>query len=144
MGDNVLPHGVGQGLEIHRQPHHGMRVWIAAYHDPNPLALVSRPIYMPGQDQLLGLCVTFSVVKVAFQVLIPFREGDLAPLEDFHGSVRQIWPPAAPLLDWPPPFKFDHTSIQALAARINDNRENVSMEVTLSPAKRVTQERANG
>ncbi|MEV4335496.1 hypothetical protein [Streptomyces sp. NPDC049590] len=142
VSGNVVPHGVGQGLEIHRQPHHGVRVWIAAYHDPNPLALISRPIYMPGegrQHELLGLCVTFSIVKVAFQVLIPFFEGDFAPLEDFYGSVLQIWPPASPLLDWPPPFRFDHTSLQALAARINDNRESVTMEVNLSAAERVRQ-----
>ncbi|MFD4502724.1 hypothetical protein [Streptomyces sp. NPDC058457] len=140
IGDNIVPHGVGQGLEIHRQPHHGIRVWIAAYHDPNPLALVSRPIYMPRNDQrgeLLGLCVTFSVVKVAFQVLIPFFDGNLAPLEDFRDSVLQIWPPSSPLLDWPPPLRFDQKSIQALAVRINDNREDVTMEVTLSVAERV-------
>jgi hypothetical protein len=140
VGGNIVPHGAGQGLEIYRQPHHGMLVWIAAYHDPNPLALVSRPIYMPGEDpkhELLGLCVTFSVVKVAFQVFIPFFDGDLAPLEDFHGSVLQIWPPTGPRLDWPPPFRFDQTSIQALAVRINDNREDVTMEVNLSAAVRV-------
>lgn len=140
VGGNIVPHGAGQGLEVYRQPHSGMRVWIAAYHDPNPLALMSRPIYIPGDDpqrELLGLSVTFSVVKVAFQVLIPFIDGHLAPLEDFHGSVLQIWPPAIPLLDWPPPFRFDHTSIQALAVRINDNREDVTMEVNLSAAERV-------
>ncbi|MGW0885063.1 hypothetical protein [Streptomyces sp. NPDC002671] len=143
VGGNVVPHGAGQGLEIYRRPHHGMRVWIAAYHDLNPLALVSRPIYMPpGKDQkqeLLGLCVTFSVVKVAFQVLIPFFDGDLAPLEDFRSSVLQIWPSTSPLLDWPPPFRFDHSSIQALAARINDNREDITMEVNLSAAVRTRQ-----
>ncbi|WP_405534724.1 hypothetical protein OG787_08205 [Streptomyces sp. NBC_00075] len=140
VGDNIVPHGAGQGLEIFRQPHHGMQVWIAAYHDVNPLAVVSRPIYMPENDShdgFLGLCVTFSVVKVAFQVFIPFCEGDLAQLEDFHGSVLQIWPPADPLLDWPPRYRFDSTSIQALAARINDNRENVTMNVNLSAAQRV-------
>ncbi|MFJ9815367.1 hypothetical protein ACIRU3_08840 [Streptomyces sp. NPDC101151] len=47
VGGNTVPYKVGQGLENHRRPHHGMRVWIAAYHDPDPLALVSRPIYIP-------------------------------------------------------------------------------------------------
>ncbi|WDV53294.1 hypothetical protein PV963_24495 [Streptomyces coeruleorubidus] len=147
VGGNIVPHGAGQGLEINRQPHHGMRAWIAAYHDPNPLALVSRPIYMPGKDpkyELLGLCVTFSVVKVAFQVFIPFFDGDLAPLEDFHGSVLQIWPPTSPLLDWPPRFRFDQTSIQALAVRLNDNREDVTMEVNLSAAERVRRTPSDG
>ncbi|MDX3867653.1 hypothetical protein [Streptomyces europaeiscabiei] len=140
VGANIVPHGAGQGLEIHRRPHHGMRVWIAAYHDPTPLALISRPIYMPWQEsesEFLGVCVTFSVVKVAFQVLIPFFPGDLAPLEDFHSSVLQIWPPTNPLVDWPPPFRFDSTSIQAFAARVNDNREDVTMNVSLSVAERV-------
>ncbi|MDQ0773076.1 hypothetical protein QF026_001542 [Streptomyces aurantiacus] len=141
IGSSIVPHGAGQGLEVFRQPHHGMRVWIAAYHDVNPLAVVSRPIYMPGNDSsddFLGLCVTFSVVKVAFQVLIPFLDGDLAPLEDFHGSVVPIWPPANPL-GWPPRYRFDATSIQALAARINDNRENVTIDVNLDAAQRVKQ-----
>ncbi|WP_327344427.1 hypothetical protein [Streptomyces europaeiscabiei] len=140
VGGNIVPHGAGQGLEVYRRPHHGMHVWIAAYHDPNPLALVSRPIYMPGEDpehELLGLCVTFSVVKVAFQVLIPFFPGDPAPLENFRASVPQIWPPTSPQLDWPPPFRFDQTSLQALAMRINDNREDVTMQVNLSAAERV-------
>ncbi|MFF8934647.1 hypothetical protein ACF08O_07910 [Streptomyces paradoxus] len=35
VGGNIVLHEAGQGLEICRQPHHGMRVWIAAYHDPN-------------------------------------------------------------------------------------------------------------
>ncbi|MCZ4117925.1 hypothetical protein [Streptomyces sp. H39-S7] len=146
-GGNIVPHRAGQRLEIHRQPHDGMRVWITAYHDASPLALVSRPIYMPGKDprdELLGLCVTFSVVKVAFQVFIPFLDGDLAPLEDFHGSVLQIWPTTCSVLDWPPPFRFDQTSIQALAARINDNREDVTMEVNLSAAERVSRAPSEG
>ncbi|GAB2497460.1 hypothetical protein GCM10027063_40910 [Promicromonospora xylanilytica] len=144
---NIVPHGAGQGLEIYRRPHHGMHVWIAAYHDTNPLAFVSRPIYMPGNDRknaFLGLCVTFSVVKVAFQVFIPFSDGDLSPLEDFHGSVLQIWPPISTLLDWPPPFRFDQTSVQALAVRINDNREDVTMEVNLSAAERVKRAPSEG
>ncbi|MFE7841440.1 hypothetical protein ACFU53_36930 [Streptomyces sp. NPDC057474] len=39
----------GRALEIHRQPHRGMRVRLAADHD---------------------LCVTFPVVEVAFRVRI--------------------------------------------------------------------------
>ncbi|MFY4721290.1 hypothetical protein [Streptomyces sp. LaBMicrA B280] len=49
-----------------------------------------------------------------------------------------IWPPANPL-DWPPRYRFDATSIQALAARINDNRENVTIDVNLDAAQRVKQ-----
>lgn len=77
--------------------------------------------------------------KVAFQILIPFLDGDLAPLEDFHGSVVPIRPPANPILDWPPRYQFDATSIQALAVRINDNRENLTIEVNLDAAQRVKQ-----
>ncbi|MGX1907718.1 hypothetical protein ACWIID_02465 [Streptomyces phaeochromogenes] len=77
------------------------------------------------------------MVKIAFQVLIPFHEGDLAPLENSHGSVVPIWPPADPLLDWTPRYRFDAASIQALAARTNDNRENLTIDVNLDAAQRV-------
>ncbi|MFD3583491.1 hypothetical protein [Streptomyces sp. NPDC058683] len=100
-GSNTVPHGAGQGLEIFGQPHHGMRVWIAAYRDVNPLTWVSRPIYIPGDDSsndFLGLCITFSVVKVAFQVLIPFYEGDLArrpiPCSTGHRDTGSTPPPS--------------------------------------------------
>ncbi|MFI2725123.1 hypothetical protein [Streptomyces sp. NPDC018647] len=140
-GEAVIPRGFGQSLELFRHPHPGMHVWIAAYHDSNPLTLVVRPIYAAqevegGSDQLDGWCATFSVLRVAFQVFIPFAEGDLAPLPDFHGSVVKLWPPSGEVLDWPPPYYFDSKSINGLAARINDNQEVVQMEVTLTEAVR--------
>ncbi|MEV7144838.1 hypothetical protein [Streptomyces tauricus] len=48
IDSNIIPHGTRQGLEIFRQPHHGMQVWIAAYHDVHPLTAVSRPIRQQG------------------------------------------------------------------------------------------------
>ncbi|MFK0014831.1 hypothetical protein [Streptomyces sp. NPDC091027] len=138
-GEPVVPHGFGQSLNILRQPHPDIRVWIAAYHDPDPLPLIIRPIYAESTgeaERLTGWCVTFAVVRVAFQVFIPLLEGDLAPLPDFFGSVVQVWPPTGSDLDWPPPYRFDSASLQALAARVNDNREVVEMEVTLVEAVR--------
>lgn len=140
-GEAVIPHGFGQSLEIFRQPHPGMHVWIAAYNDSRPLSLIVRPIYAPqvaegGSDQLDGWCATFSVLRVAFQVFIPFAEGDLAPLPDFYGSVVKLWPLSGSVLDWPPPYYFDSESIHGLAARINDNREVIQMEVALTQAVR--------
>ncbi|MFE4638885.1 hypothetical protein ACFRJ1_36675 [Streptomyces sp. NPDC056773] len=37
-GEPVVPHGFGQSLNILRQPHPDIRVWIAAHHDPDALA----------------------------------------------------------------------------------------------------------
>ncbi|MFI7657094.1 hypothetical protein ACIBX9_30985 [Streptomyces albidoflavus] len=135
-GSSVVPHGFGQSLEIFRRPHQGMRIWMAAYDDDNPLALIVRPIYAgagegDASDGLIGWCVTFSVLRVAFQVFIAFSDGDLATLPDFLGSVVQIWPPSSETLDWPPPYHFDSESIKGLATRINDNREVVEMEIHL-------------
>ncbi|WP_406187954.1 hypothetical protein [Streptomyces anulatus] len=70
-GEAVIPRGFSQSLEIFRHPHPGMRVWIAAYYDSSPLALVIRPIYAPQStkteiDQLNGWCATSSVLRVAF------------------------------------------------------------------------------
>ncbi|RPK43622.1 hypothetical protein EES39_18710 [Streptomyces sp. ADI92-24] len=140
-GEAVIPRGFSQSLEIFRHPHPGMHVWIAAYHDSNPLTLAIRPIYASQSttgesDQLNGWCATFSVLRVAFQVFIPFVEGNLAPLPDFHGSVAELWPPSGKVLDWPPPYYFDCDSIKGFAARIHDNREVVKMEVTLTEAVR--------
>lgn len=138
-GESVVPHGFGQSLNIFRQPHPDIRVWIGAYHDPDPLPLIIRPIYAESAgeaERLSGWCVTFAVVRVAFQVFIPFFEGNLAPLPDFLGSVVQVWPPTGLDLDWPPPYRFDKESLQALAARVNDNRTVIEMEVTLTKAAR--------
>ncbi|WP_405949526.1 hypothetical protein OG588_26805 [Streptomyces prunicolor] len=49
-------------------------------------------------------------------------------LADVGGNTGRA-DPTHPLLDWPPPFRFDQTSIQALARGTNDNREDVTMEV---------------
>lgn len=136
-GEPVVPHGFGQSLNTFRQPHPDVRVWIAAYHDSDPLPLIIRPIYAESAEEaerLSGWCVTFAVVRVAFQVFTPLIEGDLAPLPDFLGSVVQVWPPTGSDLDRPPPYRFDSACLQALAARVNDNREVVEMEVTLVEA----------
>lgn len=136
-GAATIPHGFGQSLEIFRRPHQGMRIWMATYEDDNPLALIIRRIYAgDGEDKesdgLIGWCVTFSVLRVSFQVFIPFIGGDLAVLPDFLGAVVQIWPPTGELLNWPPPYRFDSESIKGLAARINDNREVVEMDIHLA------------
>lgn len=69
-------------------------------------------------------------------MFIPFVEGNLAPLPDFHSSVVELWPPSGKALDWPQPYCFDSESINDLAARIHDNREVIKMEVTLTVAVR--------
>jgi hypothetical protein len=78
----------------------------------------------------------FLIVRIVFQVFIPFADGTLAPLETFNGSVVQLWPRQSPTLDWPPRYQFDGHSVNALAVRIYDNREPVITEVTLKEAAR--------
>ncbi|WP_433052566.1 hypothetical protein [Dactylosporangium sp. CS-033363] len=137
-GAPVLPLGVGHDLNIKRRPHPEMRIWIAAYSDMSSV-LEAHPwrIFTPKgsssdhPDELLGYCMTFSIVHLVFQVFVPIIGGSLAELENFDGSVLQIWPTAAEELSWPPRWQFDRHSIVALARRIFDNREPVEMEVTL-------------
>lgn len=139
----VVPRGFGHDLNIHRQPHRGMYVWMAAYTDKNPLVVIPRLIFASehdegiGEDRLIGWCVTFTIVRIVFQVFIPFVDGTLAPLETFNDSVVQLWPRQSPTLDWPPRYQFDRDSVQALAVRIYDNREPVITEVTLKEAVRI-------
>ena len=138
----VVPCGFGHDLNLHRQPHRGMYVWIAAYTDSSALMVIPRLIWSSdrdegvGDDTVIGWCVTFSIVRMVFQVFIPFVNGTLAPLETFNDSVMQLWPRQSPTLDWPPRYQFDSDSVQALAARIYDNREPVITEVTLTEAVR--------
>jgi hypothetical protein len=66
-------------------------VWIAAYTVTNALMVIPRLI-LSGGDQgadqtVIGLCVTFSIVRIVFQVFIPFVDGALAQLENFNDSV---------------------------------------------------------
>lgn len=75
-----------------------MHVRLAAFAAPNGLlSALPWPIMSEGtgdEENVTGYCLTFTCFRVTFQVFIPFVTGDLAPLEDFHGSVVQIWPPA--------------------------------------------------
>ncbi|WP_157744340.1 hypothetical protein [Micromonospora viridifaciens] len=128
----LAPRGFGHDLKIKREPHSGTYVWIAAYADHNePLKVMPWIIYVKESDDVLAICLTFTIVRVALQVLIPYLEGDLSPLEDFMGSVEQIWPARNQNITWPPPYRFDRHSLPALACRVYDNREPVRMEVTL-------------
>ncbi|HEU5161338.1 MAG TPA: hypothetical protein VFU43_30375 [Streptosporangiaceae bacterium] len=133
----VVPRGFGHSLMIQKRPHRGMHVWVAAYNDgSDALAAHQWKIMAESDNEVIALCVTFAVGRVVFQVLIPFLEGTLAPLEDFGGSVLPIWPVQLDMIDWPPPYYFDRDSLVALAKRVYDNREPVEMRVTLTQAIR--------
>ena len=125
-----------------------MYVWIAAYTDINPLVVIPRLIFASerdegaSKDRLIGWCVIFTIVRIVFQVFIPFVDGTLAPLETFNDSVVQLWPRQSPTIDWPPRYQFDSDSVRALAVRIYDNREPVVTEVTLKEAVRKPAKRA--
>jgi hypothetical protein len=147
VSDNpVVPRGFGHDLNIHRQPARGMHVWIAAYTDTDSLLVIPRLILSGGEEGagqiVIGWCVTFSIVRIVFQVFIPFVEGALGPLENFNDSVVQLWPRQSPTVDWPPRYQFDSDSIHALAARIYDNREPFISTVTLTEALRIPPEEA--
>ncbi len=137
-GAPVLPRYFGHYLNIKRRPHPGMRVWIAAYTDMSSVLethswrILTAKSQPSDPDELLGYCVTFSIVHVAFQVFIPIMDGSLSELENFNGSILQIWPPTSDEVAWPPEWQFDRHSIVALARRIYDNRVPVVMDVTLN------------
>jgi hypothetical protein len=118
-----------------------MHVWIAAYTDTDALLVIPRLILSGGEEGagqiVIGWCVTFSIVRVVFQVFVPFVEGTLAALENFNDSAVQLWPRQSPTVDWPPRYQFDSDSIRALAARIYDNREPLISTVTLTEALRI-------
>ncbi len=136
-GDSVIPRGFAHSMKIHRRPHPGVHVWIAAYNDGSDVLAVERWRIMAEQeDAVIAQCITFTVGRVIFQVLFPNCEGDLSPLEDFEQAVLQIWPPKDSLINWPPPWCFDRNSLKALAKRIYDNRDPVIMDVTLQAATR--------
>ena len=131
----LVPRGFGQDLRIQKRPHAGMSVWLASY-GGRAGGLTARQWLVMSEDvgpneSVIGYCLTFTAFRVAFQVFIPFYAGDLAPLEDFGGNVKQLWPPQAGTISWPPPYCFDENSIAALSCRIYDNREPVTMDVTL-------------
>jgi hypothetical protein len=137
---SIVPRGFGYDLKLSKQPHEGTKVWIAAFSDgyfPKPEL---RPIFGPEGTAAsvtpIGLCATFVMIRVVFQVLITFVPGDLASLETFGGNIEQLWPSSSDDLSWPPSYYFDCTSFPALSARINDNRQNVRMEVTLKRVNR--------
>jgi hypothetical protein len=137
----LVPRGFGHDLKIQRQPHQGMYVWLAAYGGPSG-GLTTIPWLIMSEEagdseSVIAYCLTVSIFKVAFQVLIPFSSGDLASLEDFHGSVVPLWPAQRSDIAWPPPYRFDEASVRALACRIYDNREPVVMEVAMEQAIRV-------
>lgn len=133
----VVPHGFGQELRVNKRPSRNCYVWIAASNGgEDALAVHRRYIMFEHEEKILGLCVTFAVVRVVFQVYIPFYSGTLGPLEDFNESVLPIWPVQFSTIDWPPPFYFNNDGFSALAVRIYDNREPVTMNVTLTEAVR--------
>ncbi len=136
----TIPHGTSQEVNVRREPSRGVCVWIAAYEEgKDSLPVNRRPIYTagattdgaPDPDQIIGICVTFVIVRIAFQVFIPFVQGSLAPLENFNGSVLQIHPLQTGALTWPPRYRFHGESFPALAQRMYDGQEPVSMPVTL-------------
>lgn len=131
-GSPVLPRGFGHDLRIRRQPHHGSFVWMAAAAElSNVLAVEPRLIYADDSDEVIAFCVTFAIVRVAFQVFIPINEGDLAPLNDFQKSIVRIWPPTGELIDWSPTYYLDDAAFKAYSIRAYDGREPVTTTVTL-------------
>ncbi|MFI6076027.1 hypothetical protein ACIA5C_31205 [Actinoplanes sp. NPDC051343] len=128
-----IPRYFGHHLRIERKPHAGTYVWMAAYHDPSDgLSMNQRLIYAKDDGQVIAVCITFTFIRLTFQVLIPFYPGTLAEMESFGGSVIQLFPSTTDHLAWPPPYRFDGQSIGALEQRIHDNRKSVAVTVRLA------------
>jgi hypothetical protein len=137
-GSPVIPRGFGYDLRIHKQPQAGVRVWLGAYTSmTDALAIHVWDVMSEDaeSEEIVGRCITFSVVRMVFQVFIPFWDAELSErLTDFGGNIRGIWPPESDFFDWPPRHYFDELSIVALSKRIYDNREPVVVEVNLKQA----------
>ncbi|WP_344610663.1 hypothetical protein [Dactylosporangium salmoneum] len=136
----LIPRGFGHDLRIRKQPHRGIWVWMATYSDVADVLPVHPWLILPpaggDSDEVHAVCITFSVFRVAFQVLIPLVGGGPAELETFGNSVVQIWPPGPDDIDWPLPYFFDRESIVAFSRRIYDNRESVPLHVALTASVR--------
>jgi len=134
-----VPRGFGYDLRIDRIPHRGIYVWIGAYGDVSGnLQAIPWLILAEKSDDVIAVCFTFTVLRIVFQVLIPFTESNLSPsIETFNDSVKMIFPTPTPDFIWPPPYCFDDESIQALAKRVYDNREPVVMNVNMKVSRTI-------
>ncbi len=133
LSTRSAPRALAHDLRIGRKPPEGVHVWAGAYcGERGRLQAIPWPIYDKDGVTILAVCITFTVVRIAFQVFIPFQlGGSLAPLQSFHDSVKMLYPNPTASLVWPPEFCFDEESIEALARRIFNNREPVTREVTM-------------
>lgn len=131
----VVPRGFGRDLKIQRTPHDGVQIWIAAFHDLQPLlAALPRLIYASQDSEdpnrIIAYCVTIVVFRLIVQILIPFYPGCPARPNNFNGCVIPVWPNPEDA-SWPPRHYFDREALDALAVRIYDNREPLITTVTL-------------
>lgn len=133
----VIPRGFAHDLNIKRRPHRAIYVWLGAYVDRDgQLSVRIRPIYPHGSTMAssvspVAVCITFTIVRLVFQILVPLVEGELRTGEQFDRCVLALWPEIAGGLKWPPPYRFASDSIDVLRRRFSDGTGSDVMGVEL-------------
>ena len=120
----LIPRHFGHELRVSRRPASGVWVWatMIAGGPPN-LSAWLRPLRLAAKGQPTpedpnGLCVTFTLHRIAFQVVFAFYRGQFdVPLRyDCASMLTPLWPPDGGLKDWPC-GGFDEEALQDVAER---------------------------
>ncbi|GGM41225.1 hypothetical protein GCM10007977_048290 [Dactylosporangium sucinum] len=127
----VVPRAVGHALRLGHRPPDGVTVWMSPFlGTTRALAASSSPLHFPFPDeepdpsrQPNAFVATFTVFRVAFQVLINFAVGELelsGGRPDVEACLMRIWPTEHDRIDWTSgPVFWDHT-LELLDRRIHD------------------------
>ncbi|MFF3855192.1 hypothetical protein [Micromonospora sp. NPDC002575] len=129
----ILPRFFAHELRVSRKPAEGTWVWATGFVGPEkflhtwhrPLRLQPRGERIP--DEPNGLCVTFTVFRVAFQVVFSFWRGiyDTTLNYDVGEQLTQLWPMDGAAHLWPV-GGFDFEAIEDVAERFPDDLTDVA------------------
>jgi hypothetical protein len=128
MDGPTIPHYFGHDLRVNRRPFAGVWVWatMVAGPPPNKLAAWLPPLRLAAKGQQPpedpnGVCVTFTVHRVAFQVLLTFHGGrfDAALRHDVASQLTPLWPPDGTTRAWPS-GGFNLEALEDVAERFAD------------------------
>jgi hypothetical protein len=137
IGEATIPRHFGHELRVSRRPSAGVWVWATMVAGPPPgLAAWLRPLGLAAKgehppDQPNGVCVTFTVHRVAFQVLFTVYRGryDAALRHHVASQLTPLWPLDGTSRSWPP-GGFD---LEALEDVAESPTVNPSSPIALRP-----------
>lgn len=138
----AIPRHFGHDLRVSRRPSSGVWVWatLVAGPPPNRLTAWLRPLRLPVKgerppDEPNGLCVTFTVHRVAFQVVFTFYRGrfDAKLAYDVESMLTPLWPPDVTTKAWPD-GGFDLEALEDLAERFAGGGSTTAEHATRAEA----------